>query len=224
MQAFGIVLGLLPGFAWMGFYLQEEIHPEPKKLIALTYVNGAAFAFIALVFQIFLKKFFDGYGIGSSSPAWLLSFAGIEELMKFWAAYAAVHRSPEFDEPVDAMIYAVVAALGFATVENVAVLSGGPQYSFFLANIFPLITFRFVGATLLHTLTSGIFGYYWARDIRAFRSPAFLGIGFLIASLIHAIFNFLVVNYGPKGIVIIFLIIVGFFVLADFEKLRERML
>ncbi len=224
MPVVGIILGLLPGFAWLAFYLQEEVHPEPKRLLALTFVNGAVFAFLALAIQIGLKAFFDAVGIAQFSPVWLYAFAGVEELVKFWAAYAAIHNSPEFDEPVDAMLYAVVAALGFATVENIGVLLGGAQQSVILPTTFHLITFRFLGATLLHTLASGIFGYYWARSIREFRSLSWLFLGFIFATTLHGTFNFLVLNFGEKGLSVIFLAVVAFFVLADFEKLKTEVL
>jgi RsiW-degrading membrane proteinase PrsW (M82 family) len=30
-------------------------------------------------------------------------------------------RDPEFDEPIDAMLYMIIVALGFATIENILV-------------------------------------------------------------------------------------------------------
>src|SRR3989344_2905459 len=144
MAAFGIILGLLPGFAWLTFYLREDCHPEPRRIIALTFVNGAAFAFFALVAQVFLDDFFSANNIARLSVVALLAFSAVEEFLKFFAAYAAVHKNPVFDEPIDAMIYAIVASLGFATVENIGVVVGSPGESLFLANIFHVVTFRFI--------------------------------------------------------------------------------
>jgi RsiW-degrading membrane proteinase PrsW (M82 family) len=224
MPVLGIVLGLLPGFAWLSFYLQEEVQSEPKRLLALTFVNGAIFAFLALAMQLGLKAIFDTIGVAQFSPVWLYAFAAVEELVKFWAAYAAIHNSPSFNEPVDAMLYIIVAALGFATVENIGVLIGGGQQSVILPATFHLITFRFLGATLLHTLASGVFGYYWARSIREFRSFSLLFFGFIFATVLHGTFNFLVLSFGEKGLSIVFLAILAFFVLADFEKLKTEVL
>ncbi len=213
---------MIPSFAWLSFYLQEEVHPEPKRLIALTFVDGAAFAFLALGAQLGLREVFDTFGIAQFSLLWLYAFAAIEELAKFWAAYAAIHKSPAFNEPLDAMLYTVIAALGFATVENIGVLLGIPMSSVFLPESFHIITFRFVGATLLHTLSSGIFGYYWALGISKFRSSSHLIYGFLMATVVHGTFNYLVLGFGEKGFSVIFLVIIAFFVLADFEKLKTR--
>ena len=51
MEFLIIVLGLLPGFAWLIFFLKEDIHPEPKKMIAKVFFVGAVFTFIALGFE-----------------------------------------------------------------------------------------------------------------------------------------------------------------------------
>ena len=58
----------------------------------------------------------------------LTGLALIEEIIKFVASHFAARRSPAFSEPVDAMIYMIVAALGFATLENIGALSSiSPQ-------------------------------------------------------------------------------------------------
>ena len=44
-----IILGLLPGFAWLVFYLTDDPHPEPKRLILFTFLAGIAFGFFAVV-------------------------------------------------------------------------------------------------------------------------------------------------------------------------------
>ena len=90
------------------------------------------------------------------------------------------------DEPVDGMIYTIVAALGFAAIENVfAIFSfvsvGSPEY---LHVAFNFISMRFISAVALHGLASGIAGYYFAkfyfikRDVRSIIWGLFLAIPF----------------------------------------------
>ena len=218
-----IVLGLLPGFAWLLFYLREDPNPEPKRLIALAYVNGAAFAFLALGVQLISQSVLVRYGIPILGTVAFILFAIIEEVLKFAAAYTAIHRRPEFDEPIDAMIYMVTAALGFATVENIGVVAAPTGDTLLLANVFQLITFRFVGATLLHALTSGIVGYHWAHGIARFgRAGWHLAGGILVASILHAIFNLIIFYKGDVLFAVLLLMGIGFFVLADFEKLKRK--
>ncbi|MEK7607993.1 MAG: PrsW family glutamic-type intramembrane protease [Patescibacteria group bacterium] len=223
MLPLGIFLGLLPGFAWLVFYLSEDRHPEPRKAIALTFINGAGFAFFALAAQVILDQIFKSQNIEHFGLVAILVFAFIEEVLKFLAAYAAIHKNPAFDEPIDAMIYSVVAALGFATVENIGIVAGSNAgASPFLAGILYVITFRFVGATLLHTLTSSIIGYQWAKGIRVFRQKPYVFWGIILATVIHAVFNLIILNFGETGFPVIFLVIVAIFVLRDFERLKQR--
>lgn len=222
--AIQVLLGFVPSFAWLLFYLQEGMRPEPKRLIALAFVTGAAFAFLALIVQLGLRDFLSGLNLGDRSFFWLFIFGGVEEVLKFAAAYAAVHKSADFEQPVEAMLYVIVAALGFATVENVGILIGGSPGVLGFANVFHLVTFRFIGATLLHTLASGLVGYYWAMSIRHFGAKKFLVGGLLAATLLHAAFNYGILHYNERGLSLALLMIVGFFVLGDFEKLKPKVL
>ena len=51
MLVLALVFGLLPGFAWLIFYMTEEPHPEPKRLIVLTFFAGIAFGFFTIVVE-----------------------------------------------------------------------------------------------------------------------------------------------------------------------------
>jgi len=114
---------LLPGFAWLVFYLGEDPHPEPKRMIVFTFVVGMAFGFFTVAVENIFNTWTTNLGVVELSILSLLGLAFIEEVMKFAAAHFAVNKSPEFDEPIDAMIYMIVAALGFATLENIGAIS-----------------------------------------------------------------------------------------------------
>ena len=226
-----IVLGLLPSFAWLFFYLKEDPRPEPKKLIALTFLAGAVFGFFALLVETGLDcgyaKFqnLDCFARRDSAftaaPFLVIAFALVEEMAKFGAAYFTVRKKSAFDEPVDAMIYTTVAALGFAALENLGAISQASK-SLVEGNIFAVTSLRFIGATLLHALASALAGYFWAKSIREFGAKRFIFLGILLATLLHIVFNYLIIIYGNPIYVIIFLSIVGFFTLNDFEKLKGR--
>lgn len=210
-----LILGLLPSFAWLIFYLEEDPHPEPKKLIFETFLAGALITFVVLYAQIIFNKWSVPKGIMQYSFLSFFILAAIEEFFKFGAAKLVTkEHEKDFDEPVDAMIYMIVAALGFATIENIfaAVNSGGV--------IFETTTLRFIGATLLHTLSSGLLGYYWAISIIK-KKRGLLFTGFALATLLHSIFNYLIMKYEPAVVPTIFLIVFALFILYDFEKLKR---
>jgi RsiW-degrading membrane proteinase PrsW (M82 family) len=81
-----------------------------------------------------------------------------------------------------------------------------------------------VGATLLHTLTSAVAGYYWAVSIRDFRATRFIFIGLLVATGLHAFFNYLIITWGNPLYTLVFVCFIAFFVLNDFEKLKPKVL
>ncbi len=219
-----LLLGLLPGFAWLVFYLEEETHAEPKRLILFTFMAGIAFAFFTVIVERWFNSATSSAGISEFSIISLLGLALIEEVMKFAAADFAVGKTQVMQDPVDMMIYMIVAALGFATLENIGVLATtlpqAPLQTTLLATVFQTVSFRFVGATLLHSLTSGIVGYHWALGIARKKVARYLATGFLIATVLHAFFNYLILNFGNVAYTVVFLVIVGFFVLNDFEKLK----
>jgi len=225
MTIVALVLGLLPGFAWLVFYLTEDSHTEPRRLIVLTFFSGIAFGFFTVGVEQMFNSYATQIGIEELSVISLLGLALIEELMKFGAAHFAVGKNSELDhEPIDRMIYMVVAALGFATLENIgAIVNAGPgTATALISSALQTGSLRFVGATLLHSLTSGIIGYHWALGVARGNVVRNLMIGFLIATVLHAFFNYLILNYGNIAYTIVLLVVMGFFVLNDFEKLKVK--
>jgi len=229
MNILVLILGILPGFVWLLFYLREDIDHEPKKEIFYVFLAGSGITFIALGFEYLLSDAAKWVSVNQCQPQacalWSVLFlfilAAIEEFFKFSAAFLAVSRSKYFDIPLDAMIYMIVVALGFATVENIGALSGQLRQGTLVSDIVSTTMLRFVGATLLHTLSSATVGYYWARGIIKGRLFGFIALGLLAGTLLHAFFNFLVIKYEDAVIYpVILLVIVAFFVINDFEKLK----
>ncbi len=200
---------LLPSLAWLFFFLKEDVHPEPKRLIIYLFSLGALSTIPALLVQF-------GFNIFVSGPFAIIVLAFTEEIFKFLAAYFGARGEPAYDEPIDAMIYMTSTALGFATIENLFiignVLNTATSASFFTAMNVLLI--RFVGATLLHVLASTLLGFYWAKRK--------VGKGLLIATAIHAVFNYLILIFQNNNLLYasLFLIVAAFFVFQDFEKLK----
>jgi len=218
-----IFLGLTPSFVWLVFYLHEHFkHPEPKKLIFLTFLTGAVTTFIILPVQLILNERLAHIGIGAYSILAFVLLASTEELIKFLGVYGVIHTNRHFSEPLDPMIYMITGALGFAAVENIASLFQVADGSFLNIRVVESLTLRSVGATLLHSLTSGIVGYYWGLGFyKAYERRFLIVQGLVMATILHAIFNWLIIRHGPASIAILFLVFIGFFVLNDFEKFKR---
>ncbi len=217
----GILLGLAPGFVWLSFYLKEDPHPEPKRLIALTFFLGGAFAFFALIGQIVVNGQLKDFGIARYSIISIIALALIEEIAKFAAAYVSVFHSLDFDEPIDAMVYMVVAALGFATIENLGAISSQTITVANISGVFETASIRFVGATLLHALCAGIIGYHWAYHMKSFLGSWSFFWALFLSTTLHSVFNYAILTYGNPSLSVLLVIAAGFFVLHDFEALKN---
>ena len=121
-----------------------------------------------------------------------VGIAGTEEILKYLVVRYKVLNDPEFDEPVDAMLYMIIAALGFAGLENILVLFSSP-FNFF--EMFFVSILRFVGAVFLHALCSGSLGYFLSLSFfnTKNRTKLFI-VGILVAVLAHGFFNFSIVK------------------------------
>lgn len=197
--AAAFVGGILPALAWLWFWLREDdAHPEPRRLIALAFLTGMVAVAVAVplekVVEAMLKNSVPGTVF--ALPLFIYSaWSVMEEIVKFALAYATVLRRREDDEPIDPVIYMVTVALGFAGAENV-LFSLSPLSGATLAQTIITGDLRFIGATLLHILSSAAIGvalglsFYAARGSRI----AAGALGVLAAAGMHVAFNILIMN------------------------------
>ena len=212
--------GLVPALLWLWFWTREDkTNPEPKRKIAVAFVCGMLAVLLVLPIE---KLIYEAFG-GAVGTLTIISWAFAEELLKFGAAYiSSIFRNKYNDEPIDSLIYLITAALGFSALEN----------AFFLVNFIDsnlvaqsIISgnMRFIGATLLHTASSATigvfmaFGFYKNRE----RKKNFLFTGLLLATLLHVIFNSIIIKFDDN----IFLTFAGVWVaivllLFIFEKIK----
>lgn len=209
------------------------------RLVMKTFIVGGFFIIIAFVLERLVAT---GSGITDQIlnayrahigiwpliiiGAPLIAWAMIEELVKYIAAYIAALKNKSCDEPVDMMIYLVTAALGFSAIENflfllnVLVTDGTSSASFlFTGNL------RFLGATLLHSVTSAIFGAFLSFAFTRSKITKTIAwiLGFIMASALHVLFNFfIIVNEGGDVLrVLICLWAVAMFVIFLFEIVKR---
>jgi len=181
--------GLFPALAWLWFWSREDRHPEPKRLVALAFIAGMITVMIVIPIQKYVAGFLATQTLIFS--AW----STIEEVMKFVVAYVTVLWRHEDDEPVDPVIYMIAVALGFAALENTLFLLSPLGGSTMLETIMTG-NLRFVGATLLHVLCSAVVGLALAFSFykKGLAHVIPVAIGVILASLLHAGFNFLILN------------------------------
>lgn len=204
LQIFAVLGGILPALLWLTFWLLEDrCQPEPKRYILLTFLMGALSIFPVL----FLEKAAIGY-FAMGSIGILAVWALTEESFKFLAAYLGGLRWAAFDEPLDAVIYLVTAALGFSSMEN-ALFLWTPLSQGDIMRTVVTGDLRFIGASLLHTLASSTIGLMLAASFAkpaAARRLYALG-GVILAVALHTLFNFFILGQGGDATFWVFLVI-----------------
>jgi len=224
-------LGIAPSFVWLLFYLKEDPHPEPPRWLIVTFIGGMAMVPIVYFAEKFIQNAIvtltgKTYGAVSSNALFMfLGIALVEELAKFLIVWLILNKNPIFDEPVDAMIYMITAALGFAASENMVLLVSLERAAVFMQGL-STILLRMIGANFLHTLASGLIGFGWALSSvtkARGRRVWYFCMGIAGATLLHGIFNALIIKFGPAYLfpTTAFLFAAGLLILNDFEILKQ---
>lgn len=191
---YALLAGILPSAVWLWFWLREDSHPEPRMLLASTFVGGI----FAVVAAIFIEKY-----IGSMvfDREWQYTlWAATEEILKFIAVVCIALPSRSYDEPIDAMVYCIVAALGFAALENTFFVMG-PLSNGQIAQSIISDNMRFIGATLVHIASSATvgaaLGFAFYRGYLAKAIAVICGLAAAIS--LHTAFNISIISSAGWG-------------------------
>jgi len=106
-----VILSIAPGIFWLWyFYKRNTLEPEPKALVAQVFFFGM----ICLAPAALIEQPFRPYPFVQT----VIVAPIVEELIKFLLVYLWIARRTDFNEPMDGIVYASAAALGFASAEN----------------------------------------------------------------------------------------------------------
>lgn len=219
--AISFLAGLIPALFWVWFWLREDnSNPEPYFLLAIAFIAGMAVVPMALPIQKLAINIYSGENI---LVAWVI----VEEILKYSVALALIFWNKEVDQPIDMVIYMIMVALGFAALENALFIFNPLTLGEYLSSA---LTggFRFLGATLLHVLASGTVGvflalaYYRSKTVQVLAGT----LGLFIAIVLHALFNFFIMDASGETILSVFLFVwmgvILLFLLFEKIKLLER--
>ncbi len=211
-----LLLALAPGVFWLVyFYSRDRYEPEPLSWVLTVYLLGMAVTMPVAILEGGLEL-----ATGSFISAILVAPV-VEELAKYLVVRKTVYESQEFDEPVDGIVYAAAAGLGFATLENVIYVFSSYQESLVLALETGLL--RGVLSVPGHVLFSAMWGYALgqARFLPVRRGKAVIFQGLLIAMAAHALFNFLLIS--DLGFAILALVVVPALWIAVHRRIRTSL-
>ncbi len=214
-----ILAGAVPAYVWLRYWLREDsVHPEPRGLLFLSFAGGMIAVILVLPLQRFLLNF------SNDEHTLMIGWVAIEEIMKLLAVFFIAFRSSQVDEPVDFPLYCITTALGFAALENALFLiypigSSDTTVSLLTDSL------RFLGATLLHAMSTSIIGFMLGLSFfQSIGVKFFAGLfGLALAITLHSTFNFFIMNaHGNEYIKIFgFLWVATIISLLLFEKVRR---
>jgi RsiW-degrading membrane proteinase PrsW (M82 family) len=212
---YALLGGILPALIWLAFWLHEDYrHPEPRGLILKTFVLGMSAVILVLPFQKAVDIWLPGMALGA-----IIIWVILEEVFKLIAAYIGGLQSVDDNEPIDPIIYMITAALGFVALENTLFIFGEDVLrSVVTGNL------RFIGASLLHVVSSGIIGV--ALALTFYKSKrwrivlAFLAL--ILAIGFHSGFNLAIIHWGSSGTALAFALVWlgAVLLLLAFEKAK----
>jgi RsiW-degrading membrane proteinase PrsW (M82 family) len=255
MVLLSLALAFLPSLIWLGLFLREDVHPEPNPAIRRVFIAGMLVTIPTILIEGFFSCLIRNIGcptgaavadavsliraplteLHPTATELVYLFIGIglvEEVMKYLAVRQTILRKRIFNEPIDAVLYLVIAALGFAAVENALIVTNTDIQAaslFGAGGVVEILGARSLSAVLLHILASGIIGFGLARSFFSSRPHhLFLGVSILIAAIIHGMYDGVVGGLVWEGAVgptiastVALLVLTGLTLLGMMQYLRS---
>jgi len=221
-----IILGLIPSIIWLLFYLRKDKRPEPNRMVILVFILGMLITLPAAIVEMGFKNITDSLRLVPElyTISYFIIGVGVtEELFKYLVVRFSVLRSKEFDEPVDAMIYMIIAGLGFAAVENILIL-WSLKAPYLIEQTTIALIGRFLGATFLHALACANIGFFIALSYFRVRKKKLLFIaGLLSSAVLHGAYNLGITMEGGIGLIIVGVVLLSLciLVLAEFHEIKK---
>lgn len=195
------IIGIVPAFVWLWFWLEEDKHHEPAKMLTLSFVGGM----VAVIAVLPIEKMVYDH-VGSSGFLPFSMWSTIEEIAKFSFVYFIALKNKKItDEPIDDIIYLIVSALGFVTLENTLFLidlvrDGNISSTIIHGNL------RFIGASLLHIMSSATIGIFMGLSFYKTKREKMIYTlsGIIIAIVLHTAFNLFILSQSEGNIFFVF--------------------
>ncbi len=213
------LLSLLPCVLWLWYFSSRNRYKRAAiRVLGHTFLLGGLSTIPALALNLIGQSIFiDVFGRNEFSHILVLLFVvgPVEEFIKLLVVYLYAYRRPEFDEPLDGVIYSATAALGFAAIENIVYLAQNDPM---------LVLLRGPLSNPGHALFSAFWGLSLSRakvapNLARERFPI-IARGWLIASLLHSLFDIMLFA-SSKLSPIFFALLVGAMI-GLFFRVRSR--
>jgi protease PrsW len=186
------VMALVPAALWLGyFYLWDRYEPEPRHLVAGVFALGVFIA--APLADFVMNQAVPPIGLenhGKNVMALdrvifaVLIYGLAQEVCKYATVRYTMYPSPQFNEPMDGVVYMMAVGTGFAVWVNYHRLSslGNTVY-------LSIGAAKVVVTTLAHASFAGVLGYVMGRSKFSKRSAPVRGVMLFVGLLGAAVLN-----------------------------------
>jgi len=190
-----LALGALPGLLWLYWFWFRDRHvPEQRRKLLRVFVLGALGAFLIAYSRPRLEWLLpDQNGVRSDLIDAFLVTALAEEIAKLAAFLLGGLWWRGCKDPVDGIVYAASAALGFASIENAFFLSteGDPR----------LIFVRGFTSTIAHVVFLAPAGFFLVREqlgMGRWRRE-FATLAVVLAVVLHGTYDWILIHGQGAG-------------------------
>ena len=214
-------IALLPAVVLVVYiYRKDRTDKEPPALLAKLLGYGALSCLPAIVVELILSAVIERLNVRNVCLGYFLEafvVAGLtEETCKF-LFLRTTWRSPAFDYQFDAIVYAVMVALGFAAFENVKYV-----YSYGFATGLVRAVTAVPGHAIFGVFMGYFYGYaklsdYWGRDEDR---KAYLALSVVVPVLLHGTYDF-IATYEYDGYAWIFVVFVVLLFAAAYRMIKK---
>ncbi|MDB4944143.1 MAG: hypothetical protein JWP97_3677 [Labilithrix sp.] len=225
LQAACYVVPVLLSIAWLVFIRRfDRAHPEPLWLVGLTFALGGLATIPAGLLELLLASlspWLDPRVVTFGGQLFALPVAAVvftvvvglsEEGAKMLGTLVAVRR-PEFDEPIDGVVYGIVSSLGFAAAENI-------RYFALTRLSAPIVIARCFMSVPAHMFFGAIWGYALGARLVTGRPRVLLFL--LAAAGCHGLFDALLsVDGGAIPAIVLNVVLASVFVAVVRRSLRH---
>lgn len=192
-------------------FVRDKYEKEPWQMLLWGLLFGVFATFVIYGVGLWVEKAFPLTNIPFGAA--FLQAALVEEGIKLLFLLALLAHNPHYNEPFDAIVYAVFISLGFAWIENIVYVThplwGGIGTA--LA--------RAVISVPGHGLYAVQMGYWLAEAKFAGRKRGWF-LAFVVPYVYHGWYNYLLLSKIPAAM-FFFTVLMGFLVFSSLRHMAE---
>jgi len=189
-------------------YVKDKKAPEPTEQLFKAFRYGVLSAIAVMVVMSSFGSFGEPNTFFQCVKVSFLEAAIPEEFFKWLFLYILIWRSPQFDEYIDGIVYAVFVSMGFACLENVMYVLPGTMAT---------AVSRALLSVPAHFLFAVIMGYYisLAKFHPEVHRTRYMALSLLLPMLAHGIFDTFAFWMDSLGEYQIYTAVFVFFIACD---------